>query len=176
MNSLIVWFGRFAHVKINAIVKEATENSEIVKAEVFSTIYPHNLIAYLLIRLTGIDFMKQLAGKSTHSPWIQEFISQLYVMWSFCWGKNWFFFFSSLGWVICPEISIPSGDNNFEEILIDFKSTLCKVPLYFCSPEANWRELENEIKNLKEKRIRKRKKCKIKETFTAYKLSELWES
>lgn len=59
-----VWFGRFAHVKINAIVNEATENSEIIKTEVFSTSYPHQLIAYLQIRLTGIDFMKQLITSS----------------------------------------------------------------------------------------------------------------
>ncbi|KAG5677364.1 hypothetical protein PVAND_007128 [Polypedilum vanderplanki] len=51
----------FAFIKLNELVENATNDAEIIKTECFSTTYPHELIAYLYIKITGLKRLQKLS-------------------------------------------------------------------------------------------------------------------
>ncbi|XP_070489826.1 flagellar attachment zone protein 1-like [Chironomus tepperi] len=51
----------FACVKLNEVIEKSKSNTEKIVAECFSIAYPHELIAYLHIKITGIDILNKLS-------------------------------------------------------------------------------------------------------------------
>lgn len=52
----------FAIIKLNEQVQNSTSDFEILKAECFSTSFPHELIGYLHVKISGILILQKLAN------------------------------------------------------------------------------------------------------------------
>lgn len=48
----------FAFIKLSEVINKSSNNSETLKADVFSTSYPNELIAFLNIRIVGFSFLR----------------------------------------------------------------------------------------------------------------------
>ncbi|KAL7050426.1 hypothetical protein ACKWTF_004077 [Chironomus riparius] len=51
----------FACIKLNKVIEQSKSNTENIVADCFSIAYPHELIAYLHVKITGIDVLKKLS-------------------------------------------------------------------------------------------------------------------
>lgn len=60
----ILLLSRFGFVKLCDLITEAQSDVVTVKTDVFSTSYPHELIAALTIKIGGILFMKDVANET----------------------------------------------------------------------------------------------------------------
>jgi hypothetical protein len=51
----------FAYIKLNEVVDKASCDVETIQTECFSTSYPHELIAFLNVKISGLKTLQKLA-------------------------------------------------------------------------------------------------------------------
>lgn len=56
----IVSFDRFASIDLDQVVRSSSSDSERLRADVFATTFPHDMIAMLNIKLSGNTFLREL--------------------------------------------------------------------------------------------------------------------